>query len=291
MLGNLSKILMKAPDFFNNSSLNETNEFAKSNQKQNINVFHSNKYIKPRKKNFRDIYFREKDFWLKNYEPDINYNHNRRLPFSLKKYKLKKDTKKLELPKNLDNSGKFNTINVKKSRYFLTDRQNQKKDKSSNNNIFSIYKINSLNTHNNSDNELCLKTESNRIANRISFNLDTNNTENSDFISININDEKKVIETIDNKKKRYKFNSEFPLIYKGLKSQENLFQDKLDRKFNSLKLIKPEIKEQLKAKNRNMVGRKDFLRYQSLNRANFPNPFYECIKFKEELKNINLKQK
>ena len=78
---------------------------------------------------------------------------------------------------------------------------------------------------------------------------------------------------------------DFPAIYKSIKSQENLFLDGIDRKLNSLKLIRPEIKEQLKTKNRNIVGRKEFLKFQRLKQANFKNPFYESIKMKEESNN------
>ena len=289
MLGNLSKILIKTPDFFNNSSLGIIKEFEKTNQRKKINVFKSNKNIKPRKYHINEIYFRERDFWLKNYEPEINFNHNKRFHFSLKNYPLKKMANKHNNQINLDNKESFNTINAKRRRYFLTDRQLQKKDKSNIHNIYSIYSINPLDTHNSIKNDLWLKTESNKISNRKNYILDSNDETNSDFITIKINDEKNN-EHNKVKGKKSKINFEFPYIYKALKSQENLFQDRLDRKFNSLKLIRPEIKEQLKEKNRSMVGRKEFLKYLSLNRVNFQNPFYESIKMKEESNNINLKK-
>ena len=117
-----------------------------------------------------------------------------------------------------------------------------------------------------------------------------NDEGNSKYISININDEKNS-EDSNTKSKKSKISFEFPSIYKALKSQENLFQDRLDRKFNSLKLIRPEIKEQLKTKNRSMVGKNEFLKYLRLNRVNLQNPFYESIKMKEDLNEISFKIK
>ena len=61
MLGNLSKILIKTPNFFNNSP----KEFEKTNQSKIIINYNSNKDIKPKKYRLNGIYFREKDFWLK----------------------------------------------------------------------------------------------------------------------------------------------------------------------------------------------------------------------------------
>ena len=255
-----------------------------------MNILSSNKNINPRKYRINDIYFRERDFWLKNYEPDINFNRNQRFPFSLKNYPLKNIANRNHNPKNPDIKTSFNSINAKRHKYFLTDRQLQKRDKSTKNNIYSIYRINSLNNDNNIKNDLWLKTESNRISNRKSYNLDINEEGNSKYISININDEKNS-EDSNTKSKKSKISFEFPSIYKALKSQENLFQDRLDRKFNSLKLIRPEIKEQLKTKNRSMVGKNEFLKYLRLNRVNLQNPFYESIKMKEDLNEISFKIK
>ena len=89
MLGNLSKILIRTPNFFNNSH-EELESFDKIKL---INIYNSNKNIKPRKYRINGIYFREKDFWLKNYEQEMNFNHNKRSPFSLKCTNLKKKIK------------------------------------------------------------------------------------------------------------------------------------------------------------------------------------------------------
>jgi uncharacterized short protein YbdD (DUF466 family) len=118
--------------------------------------------------------------------------------------------------------------------------------------------------------------------------LDSNDETNSDFITIKINDEKNN-EHNKVKGKKSKINFEFPYIYKALKSQENLFQDRLDKKFNSLIILKPEVKEQLKTMNRSMVGKKQFLKYLNQTKTMLQNPFYESIKLKEELNNKTMK--
>ena len=285
MLGNLSKILIKTPNFFNNSP----KEFEKTNQSKIIINYNSNKDIKARKYRLNGIYFREKDFWLKNYEPEINFNHNKRSPLSMKYSNLKKISDKIMLKYN---SGIKTSSNYKDKiiKYYITDRYN-KNNKFSFPNNNNICTISSSNTKNHFMKDLLLKTESIKISKRKNFNLNVNDTDNSNFISININDSKIDEKNNNNntKNKKNKFTIDFPSIYRSLKSQENLFIDGLDRKFNSLKLIRPEIKEQLKTKNRSMVGRKEFLRFQRLKLSNSKNPFYESIKMKEESNNNSFK--
>ena len=79
--------------------------------------------------------------------------------------------------------------------------------------------------------------------------------------------------------------TKFPIIFK---SQETLFQDKTDNKLKSLISMKPELKEQLKTKNRSMVGKKDFLTYLNYRKLNRQNPFYESMKIKEDMNNYFL---
>jgi len=280
MLGNLSKILIKAPNFFNNSSLNPIKEFGKYNKRSNSNLFNQNKIIRSQKCDFRNIYFRERDFWLNNYEPDINFNHNRRSPFSLKNYPLKKLVSKNIQIINPESKTNFNTITNTKKKYCLTDKRVSKNDKSNNINIYNKVKMNNIDPQNNDFiSEIHLKTESNQIINRRRFNLNIDNEKTTNMIA----DKIKKNENGKRSNNKHICISEFPDIYKSLKSQENLFQDRLDKKFNSLKLIKPEIKEQLKTKKRSMVGRQDYLKFQKQFNSGFQNPFYESMKIKEEL--------
>ena len=109
-------------------------------------------------------------------------------------------------------------------------------------------------------------------------------------INVNLNrydDEKSEIEDGKNNntinlEKSYKF----PKIQNIFKSQESLFQDNADKKFTSLISVKPQIKEQLKTKNRCMVGKREFLIFKNSKKIDAYNPFYESIKIKEEMKNI-----
>ena len=280
MLGNLSKILIRVPDFFNNSSVNATRQMDKLNNGENQNIFLSNNRIQNRKYRLNKIYFREKDFWLNNFSSEMNFNNNKRSQLSLKNYSLKSISNKNIYLKNIETQNNSNTINQKSNKHLLTDHQHLNNEKSKLRTINNIYKINGLNEENNDiRNELRLKSESNQITKKNSLYININFKGNSNNINKIINEDNK---NNDKKNRKNKKKSEFPPIYKALKSQENLFQDKLDRRFNSLKLLKPEIKEQLKEKNRNMVGKNEFLRYLNQSRIMFQNPFYESIKLKEE---------
>ena len=280
MLGNLSKILIRVPDFFNNSSPNATKQFDKLNNSENLNIFFSNNRIENRKYRLNKIYFREKDFWLNNFGSEMNFNNNKRTPITLKNYSLKSLSNKNIYLKNIETQNNSNIIKHESSKYLLTDHERLNNDKIKLRTINNIYKIKGFTEENNDfRNELRLKSESNQITKRNSLNINTNFKGESKNNNKIINNDKK------NNYKNYKIKSEFPSIYKALKSQENLFQDKLDRRFNSLKLLRPEIKEQLREKNRNMVGKNEFLRYLNQSRAMFQNPFYESIKLKEETNN------
>lgn len=283
MLGNLSKILIRVPDFFNNSSPNATKQLDKLNNSENLNIFFSNNRIENRKYRLNKIYFREKDFWLNNFGSEMNFNNNKRTPITLKNYSLKSLSNKNIYLKNIETQNNSNIIKHESSKYLLTDHERLNNDKIKLRTINNIYKIKGFTEENNDfRNELRLKSESNQITKRNSLNINTNFKVESKNNNKIINNDK-----INNykKSKNYKIKSEFPSIYKALKSQENLFQDKLDRRFNSLKLLRPEIKEQLREKNRNMVGKNEFLRYLNQSRAMFQNPFYESIKLKEETNN------
>ena len=258
MLGNLSKVLFKAPNFFNNNigqkdSLNNIKEGYTLDSFRTINTNKIN-----------TLYFREKDFWKKNYEPEINFNHNKRISFYLIKSPNRQqtldDTNIIKL-----NKRRFNTIS-KRSRYsyLLTDSPVNLKRKINNN--FSIYKNNNI-THNKNifESNIRLKTETNKGSKDRYNDLFGN----------------KLYNQITFKNKSYKKNKILN-INNIFKSQEILFQDNADNKLKSLILIKPEIKEQLKEKNRCMVGKRDYYKYLNY-RKKVQNPFYESIKTKEEM--------
>jgi hypothetical protein len=167
MLGNLSKILIRVPDFFNNSSVNATRQMDKLNNGENQNIFLSNNRIQNRKYRLNKIYFREKDFWLNNFSSEMNFNNNKRSQISLKNYSLKSISNKNIYLKNIETQNNSNTINQKSNKHLLTDHQHLNNEKSKLRTINNIYKINGLNEENNDiRNELRLKSESNQITKR-----------------------------------------------------------------------------------------------------------------------------
>ena len=62
----------------------------------------------------------------------------------------------------------------------------------------------------------------------------------------------------------------------------------MDKKMNSLSMVSPKIKEQLKTKNRVFASEKDFYRYNNYYNMYKQNPFYESVKYIEENNNKEL---
>ena len=250
MLGNLSKVLFKAPSFFNNNNIQKNDE---DSTIYSFNSRHINRY------------FREKDFWKKNFEPEINFNNNKRLSFYIntspeRQKRLKNDNNIISL-KNI----RYNTINKnKKNSYVFTDSPVHNQDTSKKNLTLNRYNSH-INKKNVSGNNIWLRIDLNRLI-RDKHKLNK-------YIKINNN-------TYENEKGK-----KFPSISNGYKSQETLFQDKADNTLRSLILVRPEIKEQLKAKYRYIVGKRDYDKYLNSFRKNSQNPFYESMKVKEEKNN------
>ena len=294
MLGNLSKVLIKAPGFFNNH-----NNIIQNNQKESLqqipeenmlDPFYQIIHIKNKENNINNYYFKEKDFWKKSLKLDMNFNHNKRL---LNKLNFSsKDNKKPEYEKLLIDININNPEN-KEINYFNKKRKNSNYSKNSlktirNEKNLNIYKqIFFLNKINLNDNEINLKTESNGIndKNKTFVKTDRNKTKIEKAISDNIlyTEENKNIKEMDNKEIKNKGIYKFVKNRKPFKSQESLFQDNIDKKLISLISVKPQIKEQLKSINRSMVGQRDYFIYQKSGRFNSPNPFYESMKKKEEM--------
>ena len=294
MLGNLSKVLIKAPGFFNNH-----NNIIQNNQKESLqqipeenmlDPFYQIIHIKNKENNINNYYFKEKDFWKKSLILDMNFNHNKRL---LNKLNFSsKDNKKPEYEKLLIDININNPEN-KEINYFNKKRKNSNYSKNPpktirNEKNLNIYKqIFFLNKINLNDNEINLKTESNGIKdkNKTFVKTDRNKTKIEKAISDNIlyTEENKNIKEMDNKEIKNKGIYKFVKNRKPNKSQESLFQDNIDKKLVSLISVKPQIKEQLKSINRSMVGQRDYFIYQKSGRFNSPNPFYESMKKKEEM--------
>ena len=74
----------------------------------------------------------------------------------------------------------------------------------------------------------------------------------------------------------------FPEIM--IKSQDTLYREAMDNKVNSLTLLSPKIKEQLKNKNRQFASEKDYYRYNNSYYMYKQNPFSESVKYLEDMK-------
>lgn len=282
MLGNLSKVLIKAPGFFNNNIHSYNAKEPKNNiaEENVLNPFNSINLISKRGNSLNGIYFREKDFWKKNNIPEMNFNNNKRLLYNLNissLKSLKRDSQINQSQKRISNNYIKN-----RERYIGTDSP-----VSTNGIVKNKNRSKYINTLLNSD--IRIRTDSNR---NIKYRQDVFNNSLHKNININANlnrydDEKSEVEdgknnNITNLEKSYKF----PKIQNVFKSQESLFQDNADKKFTSLISVKPQIKEQLKAKNRCMVGKREFLNFKNSRKIDAYNPFYESIKIKEEMNNI-----
>lgn len=282
MLGNLSKILIKAPSFFNNMNT-ETQDnsqlFYEIPEKENLlSPFNGIKIVQ-RGNSCNNLYFREKDFWKKNIMLDINYNHNKRYhplisnPNYLNQLKENYTSKK----KKWNSVTKSLILNNKKCLPFTP------KTTLGNSNLYK--KDNNYNLAKESDNDMTntLKTLKTEIDNEIFKKNDTNFLQFHRRNNSNIRYED---ENLENNKNNNEINTiakeKFPRLYSSFRSQESLFQDNNDKRLNALRNISPQVKEQLKCKNRYMVGQREFLAYKKLNRLELNNPFYESIKLKEE---------
>ena len=285
MFGNLSKILIKAPVFFNN----DKKSLEKIPEENTIDPFYQIKNIKNGNKKHNNIYFKEKDFWTKNIKLDMNFNHNKRL---LRKLHLSPNDNKVEeyeKGKNnfIEKNGEHRDINYynKKRDFSNVAMNNHIKTIRDKKNLNIYKKIFLLNKNNINDADFTLKTESNKMnaTNEKRDKIKKNKTLILNRYNTEENDTNKYTKENElDKKEIYKF----PKNIKSIRSQESLFQDNIDKKLISLILVKPKIKEQLKSINRSMVGQRDYYIYQQSGRFNSLNPFYESMKRKEEKNNL-----
>ena len=293
MLGNLSKVLIKAPGFFNNQKDNTLRKIPEENY---LDPFNQINQIKNKDKSLNKIYYKEKDYWRKNFMLDMNFNHNKRLLHKLNLSGMHNKTNEYEKgAKDLSkNNGENKDIN-----YLSKIRQNP--SLSMNNPIktirreknLNIYKnIFLLNNNNFNDTEINLGTDSSKMDNKnkkFLYTESNNNKKHRSIINQRYNTEENYDTILNKEKNEFIKNKEkykFPKKMKAIRSQEKLFQDIIDQKFISLISVKPKIKEQLKSINRSMVGQRDFYVYQKSGRFNSPNPFYESMKRKEEMNKL-----
>ena len=280
MLGNLSKVLIKAPGFFNNNIQSNNSKESKNNiiEDNVLNPFNSINILSKRGNSLNGIYFREKDFWKKNNIPEMNFNNNKRLMYNLNISSLK----------SLKHDSQINKSHKRLSNIFIKNKErNIGNDSPISTN--GVIRNKNRNKYINSllKSDIRLRTDSNRII-KNRQNIFNNNIYKNVNVDLNRYDDGK--SEIEDSKNNNTINLEksykFPIIQNVFKSQESLFQDNADKKFTSLISVKPQIKEQLKTKNRCMVGKREFLNFKKSRKIDAYNPFYESIKIKEEMNNI-----
>ena len=299
MFGNLSKTLIKAPHYFNNNVETEPNQDSKLTRVNLLDTYSNLRKINSRNSNNR--YFKEKDFIKKNLKLDLNYNNNFRKEvtpqvrtkpcisfeeFIFGKSNISNNNSKVETKLSLYKTNKSNI-----SKY--TNKSNLAKSFDSK--ISNISSKKEKNFQNYLEQKLMPKNAVEEFNGQMKLNIDNligkihYNSLNFKKYNNNIeNDQKTRIESLKEYINRntvveapVKF--KFPDIF--IKSNDTLYRDAMDSKINSLSMISPKVKEQLKSKNRVFASGKDFYRYNNSYSMYKKNPFHESVKYVEESQN------
>ncbi len=296
MFGNLSKTLIKAPHYFNNNVETEPNQFSKVSRINLLDTYSKLRKVNSRNNNNR--YFKEKDFVEKNLRLDLNYNNNFRKEvtpqvrtkpcvsfeeFIFGKPNISNNNSKIQTKKSLYKTNKSNISrytnksNVTKSFDSKISDFSNKKEKFKNYLDKKIMPKNAIEEFNGQ-----VKSNIDNLKEKILYNslnfkkYDNNNIEN---------DKKSRIESLKeyinkNTVVEAPVKIKFPEIY--IKSNDTLYREAMDNKINSLSMISPKVKEQLKSKNRVFASVRDFYRYNNSYYMYKKNPFYESVKYIEE---------
>ena len=297
MFGNLSKTLIKAPHYFNNNIDTDPNNTRKSGEFL-LDTYSNIRQINTRNSNTR--YFKERDFAKKNLSLDLNYNNNYRkriIPTVVTNKNISfeefifgnsnfnsKNTSQIATKKSLYKTNKSNITN-------LTNRSKMNKSVDEKKNNFSKFQ-NFLDKNlipKNSIEEFNKQVDSN-----INYLIGKINQNSLNFNQEENKLEKRRINRIENLKNYINKNTvveppvklKFPDIF--IKSNDTLYRDAMDQKMNSLSMISPKTKEQLKSKNRVFASGKDYYRYNNFYNMYKQNPFYESVKYIEENNNKEL---
>ena len=273
MIGNLSKSIVKLPNFF----LKTLDENYENEKTENNLIFKNNNYYK------RSNIFREKDYLR--FAPlveNLNFNRNRRhILFS----KLNSNRKKIDFndivkseevyTSNLTSSNNNNNININNnktnSEIFKNNNdltQTVKTEKFNYESKLIPIQQDEIDNFNNTvrtniDNLINkIKDDSKRTSfrnSKISINENNNNENNNNENNENNN------ETNENKNETFNNNNSFPknaFLPFTTKSYDSLFKEMLDEKISSLKLITPKQKKEIFSRNSNFESKSTFDRYK-----------------------------
>jgi hypothetical protein len=291
MFGNLSKSLIKAPHYFNNVIDTEPDQFSKITRNNLLDTYSNLRKSNTRNSNYR--YFKERDFLKKNLVLDLNYNNNFR-----KEITPQVRTKNcVSFEEFIFGNTKNNTKNITKQNLYETNKTNRTNRptlaKSFDSKLAPISKRN-MKYPNFLEKKLISKDSIEEFNVQVKTNInnliDKINQNNLKFNGFERRYENNGKNRIENLKEFINKNTvveppiklKFPEIY--IKSQDTLYRETMDQKMNSLSMISPKIKEQLKSKNRVFASEKDFYRYNNSYSMYKQNPFYETAKYIEENK-------
>lgn len=295
MLGNLSKTLIKAPHYFNNNVDTEPTEYSKISRGNLLDTYSNLRKLNTGNNTSR--YFKEKDFIKKNLRLDLNYNNNFRkeitphvrtkhcISFEELIFGNSNNNSKFITKESFSKTNKTNTTNKMRT----TNKSNMPKSFDSKKNPFPIKEEKYQEFL---DKKLIKKNKIEEYNIQMKSNIDDLirkiNDNSLNFRQIDNKFIKKGKNRIENLKEYINRNTvvetpvklKFPEIY--IKSNDTLYREAMDQKMNSLSMIKPKIKEQLKSKNRVFVSEKDYYRYNNSYAMYKKNPFYESVKYIEE---------
>ena len=293
MYGNLSQTIVKLPKFFHISSYLSSCETSKTRYREPplLDTFSQikkiNSYLKRR-------YFRLNDHFKENAPyKDLNFNNNKRFISPLTKIKPIKNFNNYFIAENGDNKLKYLRNNsqlqiMPMNSNTLISNNNSSKDMINTNNINALennrYSLLSKSINIEDKNNLSSINESQMNYNKNNDEIDESKTnlENNEDIRFKIYKKKLMEKKPKNLKELKEFlgfnymdTKKFSLpkirsIHKSI-SQDDLFKKSLDKKIESLTLIKPGVKNLLYRRN-NIILKKDYDLLHKLYSKNKNNP-------------------
>ncbi len=304
MFGNLSKILIKAPPYFNN---NIDKTFSKISKEKLLDTYSKMHALNKRSCN-KARYFKERDFIHKFMKYDLNYNNNYRKELT----PTVRTRQCINFEEFMYGNSKMptsnnNTANNTKLRLYKTNKSTTKSIKKR---TFKSNKTKNSSSSQQTNREKFKKIIQKELIQRDSieeFNTEIKTNIRKLIDKINHNSLK--ITPLDRRYSKTRKNSlenlkdfinkdtvietpvkiKFPELY--IQTQDNLYRDAMDKKLNSLSLVSQKVKDQLKAKNRVTASQKDFYRYNNSYTNYQQNPFCESVKYIEDnQKNILIKE-
>ena len=259
MIGNLSKSLVKVPDYFKYLSTRISDK-TKSAEKTFLDTFSPlNNFNRQKSLSINSKYFKLKDFAKKTSKLDLNYNNNRRYQMNHVTLHPIKTFEEFLLEGSI-NKNRYKTIIsdnttetiITKSNYDKEKCFSEKKD--SYNNFNELIKEESIKDFNDT-----IKTNVNKLITKINNDRDIGSSPGTLFKT---------------KSERNKFDFinrgnvivlppklKFPRNYKPMRSQDSLFLDTVDKKLSSLSTITPNSRRQFQNKSRLYASINHFKKY------------------------------